>query len=101
MRRVALSAAAACGLVAAAAVPAAAHPHVFVDARSEVVFAAGKLTAVRHIWQFDESFTQFAVMGLDAKSAGRVLGKRPGAVRTACYRGLRTLGSWLEANDDQ
>ena len=32
-----------------------------------------------------------AVMGLDAKSAGRVLGKRPGAVRTAAYRGLKSL----------
>jgi RNA polymerase sigma-70 factor, ECF subfamily len=31
------------------------------------------------------------VVGLDAKAAGRVLGKRPGAVRTAAYRGLRTL----------
>lgn len=33
------------------------------------------------------------VFGLDAKSAGAVLGKRPGAVRTAVYRGLRTLAT--------
>lgn len=32
-----------------------------------------------------------AVVGLDAKTAGLVLGKRPGAVRTAAYRGLRSL----------
>lgn len=32
-----------------------------------------------------------AVVGLDAKSAGKVLGRSPGAVRTAAYRGLRTL----------
>ncbi|WP_433326736.1 RNA polymerase sigma factor [Spirillospora sp. CA-294931] len=31
------------------------------------------------------------VVGLDAKEAGRVLGKRSGAVRTASYRGLRRL----------
>lgn len=37
-----------------------------------------------------------AVMGLDAKSAGTVLGKRPGAVRTAAYRGLRTLARRLD-----
>ena len=37
-----------------------------------------------------------AVMGLDAKTAGAVLGKRPGAVRTAAYRGLRTLARTLE-----
>jgi RNA polymerase sigma-70 factor, ECF subfamily len=37
-----------------------------------------------------------AVVGLDADSAGRVLGKRSGAVRTAAYRGLRTLAKRLE-----
>jgi RNA polymerase sigma-70 factor (ECF subfamily) len=39
------------------------------------------------------------VMGLDAKDAGRVLGKRPGAVRTAAHRGLRTLARRLEGRD--
>jgi RNA polymerase sigma-70 factor (ECF subfamily) len=38
------------------------------------------------------------VVGLDAISAAKVLGKRPGAVRTACYRGLRRLSRWLEAD---
>lgn len=37
------------------------------------------------------------VVGLDAKAAGRVLGKRPGAVRTAAYRGLRKLSEQLGA----
>jgi RNA polymerase sigma-70 factor, ECF subfamily len=37
-----------------------------------------------------------AVLGLDAASAAAVLGKRPGAVRTAAYRGLRTLARQLE-----
>jgi RNA polymerase sigma-70 factor (ECF subfamily) len=37
-----------------------------------------------------------AVVGLDADSAGRVLGKRAGAVRTAAYRGLRTLAKRLD-----
>ncbi|MBB2941794.1 RNA polymerase sigma-70 factor (ECF subfamily) [Actinoplanes lutulentus] len=31
------------------------------------------------------------VVGLDAKSTGKILGRRPGAVRTAAYRGLRLL----------
>lgn len=37
------------------------------------------------------------VMGLDAKSAAAVLGKRPGAVRTSAYRGLKTLASRVDA----
>jgi RNA polymerase sigma-70 factor (ECF subfamily) len=39
-----------------------------------------------------------AVVGLDAKTAAKVLGKRPGAVRTAAHRGLRTLAAHLEAS---
>ncbi|AZQ36962.1 RNA polymerase sigma factor [Streptomyces cyaneochromogenes] len=35
------------------------------------------------------------IVGLDAPSAARVLGKRPGAVRTASYRGLRRLAKQL------
>ncbi|MEV0719673.1 RNA polymerase sigma factor [Asanoa sp. NPDC050611] len=33
------------------------------------------------------------VMGLDAETVGQILGKRPGAVRTAAYRGLRRLAA--------
>jgi RNA polymerase sigma-70 factor (ECF subfamily) len=39
------------------------------------------------------------VMGLDAPTAARVLGKRPGAVRTAAYRGLRRLAEHLDQHD--
>jgi RNA polymerase sigma-70 factor (ECF subfamily) len=35
------------------------------------------------------------VVGLDGPAAARVLGKRPGAVRTAAYRGLRRLAKEL------
>jgi RNA polymerase sigma-70 factor, ECF subfamily len=36
------------------------------------------------------------VLGLDAKAAAKVMGKQPGAVRTAAWRGLRTLAERLE-----
>jgi ABC-type uncharacterized transport system substrate-binding protein len=50
-----------------------AHPHVFVDAKTEVVFdQAGKMSAVRQIWQFDEAFTQYAIQGLDADGDGKL-----------------------------
>jgi RNA polymerase sigma-70 factor (ECF subfamily) len=38
-----------------------------------------------------------AVMGLDAKTAGAILGKRPGAVRSAAQRGLRSLEKTLDS----
>ena len=44
---------------------ASAHPHVWVVVRSEVVFAPdGKITGVRHAWEFDEMYSAYAVQGL-------------------------------------
>ena len=40
------------------------------------------------------------VVGLDAQAAAAVLGKRPGAVRMAAHRGLRTLARRLEQAGD-
>ncbi|KXK60269.1 RNA polymerase subunit sigma-70, partial [Micromonospora rosaria] len=40
-----------------------------------------------------------AVVGLDAETAGRVLGRRPGAVRTAAHRGLRRLATLLQRTE--
>ncbi|MEE1927924.1 RNA polymerase sigma factor [Streptomyces sp. TRM 70351] len=40
------------------------------------------------------------VVGLDAKSAAQVLGKRAGAVRTASHRGLRKLAELLDGADE-
>jgi RNA polymerase sigma-70 factor (ECF subfamily) len=42
-----------------------------------------------------EAIVLRVIVGLDATSAGKVLGRRPGAVRTAAYRGLRRLHEML------
>ncbi|MBC2875357.1 MULTISPECIES: RNA polymerase sigma factor [Streptomyces] len=39
------------------------------------------------------------VVGLDAATAAEVLGKRPGAVRTAAHRGLRGLAQLMNGTD--
>jgi RNA polymerase sigma-70 factor, ECF subfamily len=39
------------------------------------------------------------VVGMDANSAGKLLGKRAGAVRTAAYRGIRQLAELLDRTD--
>ena len=41
-----------------------------------------------------------AVVGLDAKAAGQVLGKRAGAVRVAAHRGLKALARMLAETDE-
>ena len=52
--------------------PALAHPHVWVTMKEELVYAPdGALTAVRHAWTFDETFSAFATQGLSAKAKGK------------------------------
>lgn len=52
---------------------AEAHPHVWVTAKSELIYAAdGTLKAVRHHWTFDEMFSAFAVQGLDKDNDGKL-----------------------------
>ena len=59
------------GLYVMSAGGAAAHPHVFVESRVEVVFDdQGRVSAVRHVWRFDAAFTAFAVQGLDVNQDG-------------------------------
>lgn len=56
-----------------ATAPALAHPHVFVEARSEIVFNDRReIAAVRHVWRFDAAFTAFAVQGLDENGDGKL-----------------------------
>lgn len=61
----------ACALALGVA-PALAHPHVWVNVRSELEYAKdGTLTGVRHVWTFDEGFSAFALQGLDADAEGK------------------------------
>jgi ABC-type uncharacterized transport system substrate-binding protein len=50
---------------------AQAHPHVWITATSELVYAPdGSITGVRHAWTFDDMFSAYAVQGLEAKTKG-------------------------------
>lgn len=50
---------------------AAAHPHVLIDAHTELVFnTQGQLAAVTNIWDFDDAFSAFAIQGYDRKGDG-------------------------------
>ncbi len=85
-------------LVVATVAPAAAHPHVFVDAHAEIVFdAAGAVTAVRHIWQFDEAFTAFAIQGLDADGDGKLSDAELAPLAKVNVESLKEFGffTWL------
>jgi ABC-type uncharacterized transport system substrate-binding protein len=43
---------------------AAAHPHVWVTVRSQVIFnAEGEIAAIRHAWTFDDMYSAFVTEG--------------------------------------
>ncbi|MBY5582660.1 DUF1007 family protein [Rhizobium leguminosarum] len=43
-----------------------AHPHIFVDAKFEAAGGAdGNLSALRHIWRFDEVFSSSVLLDFD------------------------------------
>jgi ABC-type uncharacterized transport system substrate-binding protein len=67
-----ITAAFALALVAAAFTsPAKAHPHVWVEVTSQVVYdSAGAATGVRHAWKFDDMYSTFALQDLPQKNKG-------------------------------
>lgn len=59
------------GALAVGTGTAQAHPHVWITATSELIYAAdGSLTGVRHAWTFDDMFSAYAVQGLEGKTKG-------------------------------
>jgi ABC-type uncharacterized transport system substrate-binding protein len=59
------------GGIALGAPVAQAHPHVWITASSELVYAPdGSVTGVRHAWTFDDMFTTYALQGIETKTKG-------------------------------
>jgi ABC-type uncharacterized transport system substrate-binding protein len=53
--------------------PALAHPHVWVTSSAEVIFNPdGAVAAIRHVWDFDEAYSSFAIQGLDTNKDGKL-----------------------------
>jgi len=71
--RSALLALAGCLGLAGFSAPAAAHPHVFVTARAEILYAPdGSVKALKHIWSFDEAYSAYITQGLDKNGDGKL-----------------------------
>src|SRR5262249_42367292 len=51
--------------------PAAAHPHVWVVLKSQIVYdKAGLATGVRHVWTFDDVYSAFLTQGIKPRTKG-------------------------------
>ncbi|MER6037695.1 RNA polymerase sigma factor [Streptomyces sp. NPDC001835] len=71
-------------------------PHSTHDQALESISTRRALELVRALPRDQaEAVLLRVVVGLDGPSVARVLGKRPGAVRTAAYRGLKRLARQL------
>ena len=74
------------------------------DTAGEALEALGTGSTMRLIARLPQDQAEAVVLrvvvGLDAKSAAQVLGKRPGAVRTAAHRGLRRLAELIGEEPD-
>ncbi len=57
--------------LAGLATPAAAHPHIYIDAKATIVFNdAGELSEIKSSWTFDEAFSVWQIQGLDTNNDG-------------------------------
>ena len=59
------------GFLVAGGGVAKAHPHVWITAISELLYAPdGSITGVRHAWTFDDMFSTYALQGIETKQKG-------------------------------
>ena len=57
--------------IALGASSAQAHPHVWITASSQLLYAPdGSISGVRHAWTFDDMFSTYALQGMESKVKG-------------------------------
>ncbi|SDI56744.1 ABC-type uncharacterized transport system, substrate-binding protein [Bradyrhizobium sp. Rc2d] len=90
--------AAAMTLVAGAA---SAHPHVWITATSELLYAPdGSVTGVRHAWTFDDMFSAYAVQGLESKTKGAYTREELGPLAQTNVESLKEYAYFTFARAD-
>ena len=87
--------------VLALAAPAAAHPHVWVTIRSQIVYAPdGRATAVRHAWTFDDMFSAFATQGMTKDKDGKIKAEDLAALAEVNVTSLKEFDYFSNAKID-
>lgn len=84
-----------------AAGAARAHPHVWITATSELLYAEdGSITGVRHAWTFDDMFSSYAVQGLEAKKKGAYTREELGPLAQTNVESLKEYAYFTFARAD-
>ncbi|WP_298873564.1 DUF1007 family protein [uncultured Bradyrhizobium sp.] len=80
---------------------ASAHPHVWITASSELLYAEdGSITGVRHAWTFDDMFSAYAVQGLEAKKKGAYTREELGPLAQTNVESLKEYAYFTFAKAD-
>jgi ABC-type uncharacterized transport system substrate-binding protein len=93
------------GLLAVAglfvAIPASAHPHVWITMNSEMVYAPdGSVTGIRHHWVFDDMYSAFALQGIEGKEKGKFTREELGELAKVNIESLKEYGYFTVATAD-
>ena len=80
---------------------ASAHPHVWITATSELLYAEdGSITGVRHAWTFDDMFSAYAVQGLESKKKGTYTREELGPLAQTNVESLKEYAYFTFARAD-
>jgi ABC-type uncharacterized transport system substrate-binding protein len=91
----------AAALVLLGVAAAQAHPHVWITARSELVFGSdGTLTEIRHAWTFDDATSSQQVMGIEGKTKGQFTREELASKADDSMEGLKEFRYFTYARAD-
>src|SRR6184192_3387919 len=84
-----------------AAGAAQAHPHVWITATSQVIYAPdGSITGVRHAWTFDDMFSTYALQGIETKTKGAYSREELAPLAQTNVESLKEFGYFTFARAD-
>jgi ABC-type uncharacterized transport system substrate-binding protein len=90
----------ACGM-ALATNTAQAHPHVWITASSELIYAPdGSITGVRHAWAFDDMYSSYALQGIEGKTKGAYSREELSSLAQTNVESLKEFGYFTFAKAD-
>jgi len=80
---------------------AQAHPHVWITASSELIYAPdGSISGVRHAWTFDDMFSTYALQGIETKTKGVYSREELGSLAQTNVESLKEFGFFTFAKAD-
>ena len=89
------------GVLAFGAGQAQAHPHVWITATSQVIYAPdGSMSGVRHAWTFDDMFSTYALQGIETKVKGQYSREELGPLAQTNVESLKEYGFFTFAKAD-